>query len=542
MSSGLGGNGVSRREMLKQSGVLSAMGVASAVMPRSAVGAAPSTEIATSLAPAGFPKLTGLEATNLYTEIGVRPLINGRGTYTIISGSLSLPEVKRAMYEASFFYVQMDELMEAAGKEIARLTGAPGAIVVTGCEAAIALATVACMAGTDVEKSQALPYRRYKNQVIIPKHSRNPYDFGVRMTGAEVVEVDTPEELEERLTAQVAMVYVMSSPDAAKGPLSIAAICAMAKENGVPVFVDAAAEEPLVPNIHLQAGATLVGYSGGKCLRGPQSAGLLLGDRSLTKAAYFQAAPHHNYGRAYKVGKEEIMGMLAAVRQWYKRDHDAEQREWMRWLRVIEDRVKSLPSVTTEYLQPEDLSNKAPQLRVRWDATQLKITGTEMVARLDAGTPRILINGSGTRPDAMASAATIMPYMMQAHDAQLIADALYEGLTKPARYTDPMVPQGAAAEVSGRWLTTITYQRGEAEQHFELVQSGHEVKGMLQGEIYTAALTGSVHGSEVMLHGEMPASGYTISWHFAGAVTGGAMSGRVNLGEYGEAEWKAVKI
>ena len=542
MSSGSVGKGVSRREVLKQSGVLSAMGVASAVMPQSAIAAAPAVESAKSLAPAGFPRLTGLEATNLYTEIGVRPLINGRGTYTIISGSLSLPEVKRAMYEASFFYVQMDELMEAAGREIARLTGAPGAIVVTGCEAAIALATVACMAGTDVEKSQALPYRRYRNQVIIPKHSRNPYDFGVRMTGAEVVEVDTPEELEERLTAQVAMVYVMSSPDAAKGPLSIAAICAMAKRKSVPVFVDAAAEEPIVPNIHLQAGATLVGYSGGKCLRGPQSAGLLLGDPSLTKAAYFQAAPHHNYGRAYKVGKEEIMGMLAAVRQWYKRDHDAEQREWMSWLKVIEDRVKGLPSVTTEYLQPEDLSNKAPQLRVHWDATQLKITGTEMVARLDAGTPRILINGTGVRPDTMASWATIMPYMMQAHDAKIIADALYEGLTKPASYSDPVVPQGTAAEISGRWLTTIRYQRGEAEQHLDLTQSGHEVKGMLQGEIYAAALVGSVHGNEVKLSGEMPASGYTISWHFTGAVNGATMSGKVNLGEYGEAEWTAVKI
>ena len=540
MSSQSGSNGVSRREVLKQSGVLSALGMASAVMPLPAATAS-TTERASSLAPAGFPRVTGLETTNLYTEIGVRPLINGRGTYTIISGSLSLPEVKRAMYEASFYYVQMDELMEAVGKEIAQLMGAPGAIVVTGCEAAIALATVACMAGTDVEQSQALPYRRYKNQVIIPKHSRNPYDFGVRMTGAEVVEVDTPEELAERLGAEVAMVYVMSSPDAAKGPLSIAAICAMAKEKGVPVFVDAAAEEPIVPNIHLQAGATLVGYSGGKCLRGPQSAGLLIGDPSLTKAAFFQAAPHHNYGRAYKVGKEEIMGMLAAVRQWYKRDHEAEQREWMSWLKAIEDRVKALPSVTTEYLQPEDLSNKAPQLRVHWDAAQLKITGTEMVVRLDAGTPRILINGAGMRPEAMASSATIMPYMMQAHDAKIIADALYEGLTKPGSYSDPGVPQGAAADVSGTWLTTVTYTRGAAEQHIELTQSGNEIKGMLHGEIYAAALAGSVHGNEVKLRGQMAASGDTISWHFAGTVRGGQMQGTVNLGEYGDAEGKAIK-
>ena len=538
------GKRVSRREVLKQTGVLSALGVTSAVAPMTAgaaMMAAEPLEIAGSLAPAGFPKLTGLEAKNLFTEIGVRPIINGRGTYTIISGSLSLPEVKRAMYEASFYFVQMDELMAAVGKEIAQLMGAPGAIVTTGCEAAIALATTACMAGTDVEKSQALPYRRYKNQVIIPKHSRNPYDFGVRMTGAEIVEVDTAEELKERLTAEVAMVYVMSSPDAAKGELSIANICTIAKEKGIPVFVDAAAEEPLNPNIHIQAGATLVGYSGGKCMRGPQAAGVLLGDKDLTHAAFFQAAPHHNYGRAYKVGKEEIMGMLAAVRQWYKRDHDAEQKIWMEWLGTIEKKVKALPSVTTEYLKPDDLSNKAPQLRIHWDATQLKITGTEMEARLDAGSPRILLNGKGTRPDDMASSVTIMPYMMQEHDAALIANALYEGLTKPASYSDPVIPQGIAAEISGTWLNTVTYSLGQGEQRLELMQSGNEVTGMLHGEIYTAPLKGSVHGNEVKLNGTMEVSGYSVSWHFSGTVSGGMMSGKVNLGEYGEATWKALR-
>lgn len=545
MSSVISQKRVSRRDVLKQSGVLSALGMASVVAPattHAAMMGADPLEIASSLAPAGFPKLTGLEPKNLFTDIGVRPIVNGRGTYTIISGSLSLPEVKRAMYEASFYFVQMDELMAAVGKEIAQLMGAPGAIVTTGCEAAIALATTACMAGTDVEKSQALPYRRYKSQVIIPKHSRNPYDFGVRMTGAEIVEVDTADELKERLTAEVAMVYVMSSPEAAKGELSIANICTMAKEKGVPVFVDAAAEEPLHPNVHIQAGATLVGYSGGKCMRGPQAAGVLLGDKDLTHAAFFQAAPHHNYGRAYKVGKEEIMGMLAAVRQWYKRDHDAEQKVWMDWLGLIEKRVKSLPSVTTEYLQPEDLSNKAPQLRIHWDATQLKITGTEMEARLDAGTPRILLNGSGTRPDHMASSVTIMPYMMQEHDAKIIADALYDGLTKPAAYSDPVIPQGTAAEISGTWLNTVTYSLGQGEQHFILTQSGNEVSGMLHGEIYTAPLKGSVHGSEVKLNGVMEVSGYSITWHFSGTASGGTMSGKVNLGEYGEATWKAVKV
>ena len=315
----------------------------------------------------------GTEQDNLFTRIGVRPLVNGRGTFTIISGSCSLPQVKQAMYDASFYFVHLDELMEAVGRELGQLTGAEWGIATTGCEAAIALAVVACIAGTDPEKSQALPYVKGRDQVIIPKHSRNPYDFGVRMTGVEVVEVDSAEELRNQLTGRTAMVYILSSPAAESGPLSIPNICAIAREKGVPVFVDAAAEEPLVPNIHLQHGATLVGYSGGKCLRGPQSSGLLIGQKDLCHAAYYQSAPNHNYGRAFKCSKEETMGLLAAVRQWYKRDHAAEQRAWLSWLQHIESRVQGLPSLSTEYLQPVDLSNRSPRLRIRWDARTLKI-------------------------------------------------------------------------------------------------------------------------------------------------------------------------
>src|SRR3984957_13239235 len=366
--------------------------------------------------------------------------------------------------------------MDAVGKELGQLTGAEWGIATTGCEAAIALATVACIAGTDPEKSQALPYIKGRDQVIIPKHSRNPYDFGVRMTGSEVVEVESADELRSKISDRTAMIYILSSPAAEKGELSIPSICAIAKDKGVPVFVDAAAEEPLVPNIHIQHGATLVGYSGGKCMRGPQSSGMLIGQKDLCLAAYFQAAPHHNYGRAYKCSKEEVMGLLAAVRQWYKRDHAAEQQEWLSWLQYIERRVKGLPSVTTEYLQPEDLSNRSPRLRIKWDANALRITGTELVALLDAGSPRILVDGgTGTRPARMASSITIMPYMMDPGEDRIIADAIYEGLTKPDHYEDPVIPTGAPAQVNGTWVIAIQYLRGVAEQHFILEQNGGDL-------------------------------------------------------------------
>jgi uncharacterized pyridoxal phosphate-dependent enzyme len=523
----------SRREVLKQSAMLSALGAVTAASPHTASAA---------MAGQTLPAREGTEHDNLFTRIGVRPIVNGRGTFTIISGSRSLPQVKQAMYDASFYFVHLDELMDAVGQELGQLTGAEWGIATTGCEAAIALATVACIAGTDPEKSQALPYIKGRDQVIIPKHSRNPYDFGVRMTGVEIVEVDSADELRSKLSDRTAMIYILSGPEAEKGELSIPSICAIAKEKNIPVFVDAAAEEPLVPNIHIQHGATLVGYSGGKCMRGPQSAGMLIGKKDLCRAAYFQAAPHHNYGRAYKCSKEEIMGLLAAVRQWYKRDHAAEQREWLSWLQLIESRVKGLPSVRTEYLQPEDLSNRAPRLRIHWDANTLKITGTELVARLDAGSPRILVDGgSGVRPAKMESTISIMPYMMDPGEDRIIADAIYEGLTKPGHYEDPVIPTGAPASVQGAWAVAIQYSRGMGEQQFTVEQSGNDLRGTQRGELYTTALKGVIHADQIELRSNMEVSGNSIPWTFQGTVQGNTMGGTVHLGEYGEATWKAIR-
>ena len=155
----------SRRDVLKQSGLLSAAGAISSLSPL-----AP-TASGQNQPEADRKSIThqGTYEDNLFTQIGVRPLINGRGTFTIISGSRSLPQVKQAMYDASFYFVHMDELMDAVGKQLGELTGAEWGIATTGCEAAICVATIACIAGTDPEKSQALPYIKAKDQVIIPK-------------------------------------------------------------------------------------------------------------------------------------------------------------------------------------------------------------------------------------------------------------------------------------------------------------------------------------------------------------------------------------
>jgi hypothetical protein len=237
------------------------------------------------------------------------------------------------------------------------------------------------------------------------------------------------------------------------------------------------------------------------------------------------------------------MGLLAAVRQWYKRDHAAEQRQWLSWLQHIEGRVKALPSLTAEYLQPEDLSNKAPRLRIHWDATQLKITGTELVARLDAGSPRILVDsGTGVRPDRMASSVTIMPYMMDPGEERIVADAIFEGLFRPGHYEDPVVPAAEPAQVQGKWAVAIEYSRGTGEQHFMLEQSDGVVTGTQQGELYKAELKGSMHANQIELRSVMAVSGNVIPWTFKGEVQANKMSGTVNLGEYGEAVWHATRV
>jgi seryl-tRNA(Sec) selenium transferase len=516
----------SRRDLLKSSGA-----VAGIIAP-----------VAAAAAPMALPAPTGTAKDNLFTRIGVRPLINGRGTYTIISGSRSLPEVKQAMFEASHYYVQMDEMMDGIGAELGRLMGGEWGIVTNGAESAICLATIACIAGANVEQCQVLPYIKARGQVIIPSYSRNPYDLGVRMVGAQIVEVETPEDMRAKISSRTAMIYVMSGPQAEKDKLNIPTLIAIAKEKNIPILVDAAAEEPLNPNPHLSRGATLVCYSGGKCLRGPQSSGVLLGDKNLCQAAYYQAAPHHAFGRALKCSKEESMGLLAAVRQWYRRDHAGEQRMWLGWMQDIEKRLKPLPSTSFEYLQPEDLSNKAVQLRVKWDAKVLKITGPELVAKLDAGSPRILINaGSGRRPDQMASSVTIMPYMLDPGEAHIIAEAMHAALTNPGTHPDPVAPSGAPAKIDGAWAVTVKYLRGEGIQKFTIHQDGERVNGQQQGEHYSGDLHGRVQGDQVELRTVMEVPGNPIRWTFTGTVAGSGMSGKADMGEYGPVTWTAVR-
>ena len=304
-----------------------------------------------------------------YSDIGVRPFINCCGTRTIHSGTLMLPCVREAMMEASKAFVNMDELMEGVGRRLGELTGAEWGMVASGGAAALCHATAACVAGADPEVMLRLPDTRgLKDRVVMLKGGRFTYDHAIRTVGVEVVEVGDEGELVRALDGRVVMVALLGTHEP-EASVRLEAVVSHTGQRGIPVLVDAASEHLKRPNPYLSRGATMVSYSGGKYLRGPQASGLLLGEEKWVRMAWLNAAPHHAIGRAMKVGKEEVMGVLAAVEYWADgRDHAGERAQWRTDLQVISECVTALDGVETEILEPADLENGVPKMEIRWGA------------------------------------------------------------------------------------------------------------------------------------------------------------------------------
>jgi L-seryl-tRNA(Ser) seleniumtransferase len=532
-------DGISRRDLLRTTGLLAVPALLGGEVAEAAkaVAAAPAKPVA-----------------DVYGAIGVRPLINGRGTYTIISGSLMLPEVRDAMQAASQHYVHLDELMEAVGARLATLTGAEWGMVATGCAAALSHATAACVAGGDPDLHVRIPNLSgfAKDEVVIPKHSRNVYDAAVRGVGVRVIEVSTPAELEAALGPRTALIYILAGPEADESALPTKTIASIAQPRGVPVLVDCAAEILTIPNVHLQNGASLVAYSGGKCLRGPQAAGLLLGRKDLVKAAWVHSAPHHGFGRAMKVGKEEAIGMLTAVEMWVKRDHKAEWDRWTSWLDHIATRASTVPGVTTNIEQPRGLSNRTPSLRVLWDPKRLGISGEEAAQALLDGEPRIALFAArgerrGERNGGL-SGVSVTPYMLVPGEEKIIAERLVALLSHPPRPAaadadSDAVPKAApAADISGQWDVTIEYAASRASHALYIRQRGAEIDGAHRGPFVARDLTGTIAGDAVRIRSELrEESGDALSYTFAGKVSGDQMSGTLDMGEYLKANWTAKR-
>jgi L-seryl-tRNA(Ser) seleniumtransferase len=525
-------DGITRRQLFVRSGggLLALPALLRAEVAESAATAAPAAPVATGLR----------VGPDIYQSIGVRPLVNARGTYTIISGSTMLPEVRAAMDAASRHYVHLDELNEAVGARLATLTGAEWGMVSSGCAAALTHATAACVAGGNPDLHVRIPNLSGfpRDEVIIPKHSRNVYDAAVRAVGARVIEVSTPDELEAAFGPRTAMIYILAGPDADKSALDTRTIGAAAKGRGVPVLVDAAAEILTIPNVHLQAGATLVAYSGGKCLRGPQSAGLLLGRKDLVRAAWVHSAPHHGFARSMKVGKEEAIGMLMAVEMWVKRDHTAEWNRWNSWLEQIARRVSAVAGVTTTVVQPEGLSNRTPSLKVLWDRKRFAISGEAVARELLGGDPRLALFPARGNGEGSETGVSITPYMLAAGDEKILGDRLYAILSNPPRKDADTPPATPVTDLSGQWDVRIEFAAGVSRHTLHLRQRGNQLDGSHQGEFVSRDLSGTIDGNAVRLRSDYTEdNGDALSYNFSGTVAGEEITGTLDMGEYLSGRW-----
>lgn len=525
---------LTRRELIRRGGALGG----ALALPAMLRGEAQSPPAAT--APAGALRA----GADVYQSIGVRPLINARGTFTIISGSTMLPEVRAAVDAAAQKYVHLDELADAVGARLATLTGAEWGMVSNGCSAGLTLAAAACVAGGNPDLHVRLPNLAGfpKDEAIIPTHSRNVYDAALRSMGLRVVEVATLAEFEAALGPRAAVVYVLAGPNADNSPLNLKALAPVAKAHGVPVLVDAAAEILTIPNVHLRDGATLVAYSGGKCMRGPQTAGLLLGRKDLVRAAWVHSAPHHGATRALKVGKEDAIGMLMAVEMWVRRDHEAEWKRWTGWLDHISQRVSSIPGVTTTVVQPVGLSNRTPSLKIYWDRKQLGIGGDAVARQLFDSEPRISLDVARPPDQPAQTGVSVTPYMMAAGDERVIADRLVALLSKPPVQAEATAPVPPAADLTGPWTVRIDYAAAASTHTLHLTQAGSAIGGLHQGEFVTREVTGTIDGSEVRIrsaYGEQ--HGDSVNMTFAGKLSGDQMAGTLDMGEYLGATWTATR-
>ena len=477
----------------------------------------------------------------IYQSIGVRPFINGTGTLTVNGGSLELPEVRAAMDAAAQHMVQLDELMEAVGRRLAELTGAEWGIVTAGCAAAMTLATLACVAGGNPDKHIRLPNTEglAKDEVIIPKHSRNNYDAAIRAVGVRLLEVNNAQELEAAIGPRTAMIYIFAGPQADAGPPSFEEITRIARQKNIPVLTDAAAEVLTIPNVHLQRGSTMVAYSGGKQLRGPQCSGLLLGRKDLVTAAWVHSAPHHGFARNMKVGKEEIIGALAAVEAWVKRDHKAIWQQMLDQLNHIAKRVSSIPGITTEVREPAGLSNRSPGLNIRWESAKLGITGQRVSLILDTTEPRILVGGSRGAHNGIS----ITAFNLKPGDEKVIADRLHAVLSTRPNQKSQESPQAPVTDLTGVWDVQIEFRASTGEHSLSVHQQGSRIQGIHRGEFVARDLTGTLDGDVVQLHSSLPerAIGNSLSFTFTGRVEGETMSGELDMGEYLKARWSAKR-
>src|SRR5271166_3875788 len=321
---------------------------------------------------------------NVYTRLGVKTVINCRGTWTYLSGSLEFPEVRQAQVEASQYFVNMLELQRAVGRRLSELTGAESGMITSGAAGAMAAATAGCMAGTNDKYIWQLPDTTGLKHEVIMMGGRSAFDSAIRLTGAKLVLVYSAEELANAINENTAMIYTTDLGEKLQRELAIA------KDRRIPILLDDAAGIPPADNAKLYArmGIDLYCFSGGKGLCGPQCSGLLLGRKDLVEAALLNCSPREGaVCRPMKVGKEEVIGCLTALETWLNLD---EKRLYDEWNGRV-DRIRKL--VKTDIYVPDD-GNRYPTLKISWDQQAWRYSISDCVQELRAGDPVIEVLGA----------------------------------------------------------------------------------------------------------------------------------------------------
>jgi len=374
---------------------------------------------------AGMPgTLTGFGATgNVYEELGVTTVINGQGTMTALGGSLVRPEVEAVMALASQHFVSIAELEVAAGKRISQLLTLPdgySAIVTSGAAAAMQSGLAGILTGDNPKFIEQLPdLTGMKSEVIIQKSHRNPFDHQLRATGVKLVVVETRDDLKKAVNPQTAMMHFTNFANAA-GEIKVEEWVKLAHEYKIPAFIDAAADIPPVSHLwdYANMGYDLIAFSGGKAIRGPQCAGILLGRKDLVANALLNNSPHEDtLGRSQKVGKEEIVGMVKALESYLNEDRSALSKEWQRRLDAVSAEIIRVPGVRTSFFTP-DVANHVPHMKISWNQ-KVALTVQDAHNALRNGKPAIVL-------DSSESALSMNSFMLQPGEEKIIAAQLVQ--------------------------------------------------------------------------------------------------------------------
>ena len=363
-----------------------------------------------------------------FKELGVRTFINAAGTYTMFTASLMRQEAMDAINYSSKHFVSLNELHDAVGKRIAELVHADAAMVTSGAASALTLATAGVLTKKNPQHIQNLPdLTGMKSEVIIQKSHRVGYDHAIRNCGVKMIEVESAEDLERAINEKTALMFFFNDAEP-KGKIKAEEFVALGKKHNLPTLIDCAADVPPTENLwkHTKMGFDLVAFSGGKGIRGPQSAGLLLGRKEIIEAARMCAPPNGDtIGRGMKVNKEELLGMMVALEAFIKRDAEAEWKEWERRANTVAASLSKVKSVKTEVYVPP-IANHVPTVKITWDKATLNLIADDVRKQLREGKPSIELAPSSSPAAAATQEVGVGVWQMQPGETEIVVKRLKE--------------------------------------------------------------------------------------------------------------------